>query len=178
MNGQQRVEISYDEYQELLARLESLENERQQMADLFARMQKQQSQVIEDALKENPPLDLSPEELERARQVAEEQALRRVQALRTEVVRMARDQFAGPKYAFTPSVDDVIPIGGARYRFEAGVPKKYPRIAIDAYENRRRQLAHRETLRVEMGATPAGQLVRGVRYGRMAQILKREMGNV
>src|SRR4030042_1208535 len=58
--------------------------------------------------------------------------------------------------AFTPQVDDLIVMGGAQFRFVALVEGKYPKMAIDAYMEKRRGLSALQRTKTMLGAAGPG----------------------
>lgn len=99
---------------------------------------------------------MSAEELEKVRQIAGREQAREIGELRVEIEKEAKALLTGPKMTFTPQVDDLVVIGGAKFEFHALVQGKYPKMAIDEYLEKRRGLAALQRTKTMLGAAGPG----------------------
>jgi len=154
--------VIHDPIAELIERMERAQQEYDQiMREIKASIAKLED-GHEDALGhaeemvEQDRKGMTLEELRRAREIAGREQLREIGEMRAEVERQAKELLTGPKMTFLPQVDDVIPIGGAKFVFEAFVEAKYPRQAIEAYEQKRRSMSALERTKKMLGAAGPG----------------------
>lgn len=172
-----QIEVVRDPVDQLVEQIMALRKEEDALITRLMKMKAKEDPEAEEIAEETREQlarerhKMTGEDVDKAVAAAKYDFGQRVGKAQWELDQLQKELMEGPRLSFVPDRDDSFPLGGVTWNFARGQEYKYPRVVIEAAQNRWRRMDQRENLKRQLGAVQRPGDLQPLEFGQMQAIL-------